>query len=200
MKGKIKTIVLVVVFVVVMAGAVVLYNKLSENYMPENTVEAPDSQVQTPDETPYEEEPASELLSAVDFNFTDMNGNAVKLSDFIGKPIVINFWATWCGPCKQEMPHFEKAYKKYGEKIQFLMVNLTDGQDTKEKVEKFIVESGYTFPVYLDTALEGAYTYGAYSIPLSVFINAEGNVVGGQYGTMSESTLESYISQITGDA
>lgn len=196
MKGKIKTIVLIVVFVIVMAGAVVLYNKLSESYTPENTVETPDSEVQTSDETSDEEEQESELIPAVDFTFSDMSGNAVKLFDFKGKPIVINFWATWCGPCKQEMPHFEKAYKKYGEDVQFLMVNLTDGQDTKEKVEKFIADAGYTFPVYLDTALEGAYTYGAYSIPLSVFIDAEGNVVGGQYGVMTESVLEGYISQI----
>ena len=85
--------------------------------------------------------------AAVDFTVTDREGNTVKLSEFFGKPIIINFWATWCGPCKSELPVFDEAYRKYGEGVTFLMVNLTDGyRDTVEAVKAFIEDNDYTFP------------------------------------------------------
>ena len=127
----------------------------------------------------------------------DGEGNAVKFSDFAGKSVVINFWATWCGYSVKEMPSFEKAFAEYGDEIVFMMIDVTDGyQETKEDAMKFIEEKGYTFPVYYDTDLSAAGVYGASSLPATAFINAEGELVHGQLGMMSEESLFGYIEKL----
>ena len=92
------------------------------------------------------------MKKANDFTVINNEGESVSLSDFFGKPIIVNFWASWCGPCKMELPEFEKAYKTYGEEIEFLMVNLTDEYgETVESVKKFTKDNKYNFPLYFDT-------------------------------------------------
>lgn len=135
--------------------------------------------------------------TAPDFTMTDASGEEVKLSDFFGKPVVLNFWASWCGPCKSEMPHFEEAYQKYGEDINFVIVNLTDGsRETVETASAFIEEQGYTFPVYFDTSTEGAMTYGTYSIPVTYFIAADGTPVAQASGALDAATLQKGLDMI----
>lgn len=183
MKQNIIIIILSVLLVALIAVAVVAYNTLSETYVPNEAL--PDS---TGDDT------AAPSKLASDFSMADAEGNTVKLSDFFGKPIVINFWATWCGPCKVELPTFESAYAEYGEEVTFIMLNLTDGyQETVEGVKEFVADGGYTFPVYYDTELDGANTYGAYSIPMTVFINADGAITYTKVGIISESALTKNI-------
>ncbi len=141
------------------------------------------------------EETESPFTPAPDFTVRTRDGKEVRLSDYVGKPVIINFWATWSRPCKSELPAFNEAYQTYGDAVHFLMVNLTDGvQDTVEKVTAFVDNGGYTFPLLFDTESEGAMTYGAYSIPLTVFVDAKGNLLGGHRGAMSGQTLEEYIS------
>lgn len=83
----------------------------------------------------------------------DADGNTVRLSDMFGKPVVINFWATWCPPCKRELPDFDRLCREYGDRVVFMMVNLTDGRrDTVDGTKKFVSEKGYTFPVYFEPA------------------------------------------------
>lgn len=136
----------------------------------------------------------ADTLPAMDFTVYTQDGTAVKLSDFYGKPIVVNFWATWCGPCKSELPAFEQLYNEYGETISFLMVNLTDGaQETVSSVSDFVTEHVYHFPVYFDTDADAALTYGVYSIPATLFIDTDGNIVASQLGAMSEDILRNYI-------
>lgn len=135
--------------------------------------------------------------SAPDFTMYTLEGDAVKLSDFEGKPTILNFWASWCGPCKNEMPELEAAYLEYGDRINFVMVNLTDGtQDTLEAASSYIQSQGYTFPVYYDTKLAGAAAYGVSSIPLTIFINAKGEMVTYYTGAMSEEILQTGISML----
>lgn len=147
------------------------------------------SEDKTPNDVSYE--------YARNFIVTDGDGNTVTLSDYIGKPIVINFWASWCPPCVSELPDFEKAYKEY-ENVEFLMVNLTDGsRETVESAKDFVSQNGYTFPVYYDTEFSASYAYSLSSIPVTCFIDAEGNIVASRVGMIDYDTLVSCIEQIT---
>lgn len=215
MKEK-KYLIVLVVFVVFIVAAVIGYNYLSENYKDDNSVnnelgaskDDSDKGLKTEEDTTDsdtdnsadESDNASqnqEEVKAIDIEVQDMDGNTVKLSDYYDKPIVMNFWATWCGPCKSELPAFEKLYKEYGEDVHFLMINLTDGsRETVDGVKEFLDENGYEFPVYYDTESIGAYVYGAYSIPLSVFVDSNQNVVGYQVGAMEEDVIRSYIESL----
>lgn len=181
MDKKRKFAIIVLAASVLLLAAVLGYNYLSENYVPEETENSSE-----PEKTP-----------APDFTVYDAEGNPVNLSDFSGKPVVINFWATWCGFCVKEMPAFEKAAQEYGDEVVFMMINVTDGQsETKESAMEFIEENGYTFPVYYDTDLSATNVYGAYSLPATGFISSEGIFIGGQMGAMSEETLFSYIEKL----
>lgn len=199
-----------VCFVVLMIGAGVLYDELSNTVERESLVTTEKNKVtNAPTETPKQSESEQtnmtqenetteeETSIAPDFTVVDGEGNEHKLSDFFGKPIVLNFWASWCGPCKSEMPDFDEVYGEYKEEIHFLMVNLTDGyQETIESAKTFIEEQGYSFPVYYDTNLEAMMAYSAYSIPMTFFINAEGEVVAYAKSAISKEILLQGIEMI----
>ena len=123
--------------------------------------------------------------------------NEVHLSDFTGKPIVLNFWASWCGPCKMEMPDFDDAYAELGEDVHFLMVNMTSGRETLESATSFIEEQGYSFPVCYDTDADAAMTYGVYSLPTTLFIDAEGYGIAQATGAINAETLQRGIDMIS---
>ena len=170
----------------VLVGAYVAYDFLAEKQQLQPPVLA-EPEAET-------EEASPEIVYAPDFQVYDPEGNAVRLSDFFGKPIVINFWATWCGPCKSELPAFDAVAKKYAEEAEFLMVNLTDGyQEKKADVLAFLEETGYSFPVYYDTDQSAAMTYAPQSIPMTVLIYADGSAAGYWMGAVSEETLEHYV-------
>ena len=142
-------------------------------------------------------EPPRPTGSAPDFVVYDANGNQVRLSDFFGKPIVLNFWASWCGPCRSEMPHFQEMYEKWGDEVVFLMVNVTGGgNDTQADAMSFIQSGGYTFPVFFDLALDGASAYGVTGFPTTYFINANGDPVTYAVGALSAATLQRGIDMI----
>lgn len=151
-----------------------------------------------PTDTPADGETEGEAANtAPDFTVLDGEGKEVKLSDFFGKPIVLNFWASWCPPCKAELPDFEDACKKYEGEVVFLMVNMTDNQmETVEVAKDFIKTYGYDFPVYFDVDYQAAMVYGVRSIPQTYFINAEGEAVASATGMISADQLEQGIGMI----
>lgn len=167
----------------------------NENETPGNENEAPGNENETPDK---ENENDTHSALAPDFTVYDLEGKPVQLSDFRGKPVVLNFWSSRCGPCQMEMPDFQKAYEDLGEKIHFLMVNVTDGSwDTVASASAFISKNNYTFPVFFDTDISAAAAYGISSLPTTYFIDAKGNGVAYGVGALDLETLMSGIAMIT---
>ena len=136
-------------------------------------------------------------IAAIDFGVLDAEGNEVRLSDYIGKPIVLNFWASWCPPCKSEMPEFDHVYQEMGADVLFMMVDLVDGQrETVETGAAYVREQGFSFPVFYDTKGEAGYAYGVSSIPTTIFIDSEGWIITGARGAIDEDTLRRGIDYI----
>jgi peroxiredoxin len=205
MKKKLGWIILVIAMIAFIGGASVLYNKYSkeiehQTLVTDDSVSAEDSQVtEEPTEEQEEESTEEELVMAPDFKVYDAEGNAVNLSDYFGKPIILNFWASWCGPCQIEMPDFEEAYKEYGEEVQFLMVNSTAGsRETLETAQKFIEDNGYSFPVLFDTEANAAMAYGVNSLPNTYFIDGEGHAIARVRGIINMDALVYGIQMLTG--
>lgn len=215
MKKNLSLVVLLAAFVLVLGGAFLLYSRLGSQYAPDTLASEEPSPSPTPsadssdagevpdsDATPEESEDDEEnddpqLTTAPDFTVVDLEGNEVHLSDFIGKPIILNFWASWCGPCKKEMPDFDELYAEYGEDIHFVMVNMTDGsRETLEGASEFIEDQGYSFPVYYDTEYDAAITYGVTALPTTYFIDAEGYLVAHALSALDRETILTGIDMI----
>ncbi|HJD22704.1 MAG TPA: TlpA family protein disulfide reductase [Firmicutes bacterium] len=188
MKSKMKWVILAAALVAVIAGAAVLYQVLSKNYGGDNLMQ--NSQAQDPAS-------GGSAYTAPDFTVLDAGGNEVQLSDYRGKPVVLNFWATWCYYCKVEMPDFDKAYEKYPD-VQFLMVNATDGvQETMASAKEYIAQEGFGFDVFFDTELQAVNAYYVTGFPSTFFIDANGDLVTYSSGMLDFETLEKGIQMIT---
>ncbi len=192
MNTKIKTFIAIGAFALFIIIASMAYNSLAKNYKLDSSLNLTDKNVSnekeenSTDEGKEQEEGNNELFPAPDFTMLDINGNEIKLSDFFGKPIVLNFWASWCPPCKSEMPHFDKVYNELKDDVVFMMVDSVDGgRETIEKGKKFINDNGYSFPIYFDENNE----YGISALPTTIFIDKNGNIVTGWEGAMDEETL-----------
>jgi len=187
MKEKKKLLITFIIFVVVIVVVGIAYNNLVKIY----------DKFMSNNETQNQIATNTTLNLAPDFTIYDNNDNIIKLSDFKGKPVVINFWTTWCGYCVQEMPYFNEAYNTYKDEVQFIMLNVPDGPtETKENVENFINENNYDFEAYYDKEFDAVNKYSVTGYPITIFINKQGELFKINSGVISKSNLLKYIDSI----
>ena len=179
-----------IALVALLAIAGVLYPKLSSGLQTQQLATTPPATTEEPDAT---EATQPETIPAPDFTVLDWDGNEVNFSDYAGKPVVLNFWAHWCGPCQMEMPEFNAKYEELEGEVTFLMVHVGADMDAgKEKV----TEGGYTFPVVFDKDSQAAAIYGVSAFPTSFFIDKEGNLQAYYVGAMDANLLQQGIDMI----
>jgi len=224
-KERKKLLLIVLAFFVLLFGGMLAYRYLSKQASPQNLAEIrpetetsavtesntdTDSSAETETDTDTDSSAVTEADTdtavseylAPDFTFYDDAGNTYSLSDFFGKPLVLNFWSSTCPPCKSEMPEFQEVYDAVGEEVTFLMMDcvgiaIGTGVETKEAALQYIEEEGLTLPVYFDTTQSGVRTYGLSSFPTTFFIAANGDLVTYAMGAINKATLEKGISMIT---
>jgi cytochrome c-type biogenesis protein len=171
------------------------------------TVEDTGNDVTTAAETAKDStDEESDAIPAFDFTLMDQNGNEHTLSDYKGKVVFINFWATWCPPCKKELPDIEELYKEYDlnqDEVVFLGItnpasaaypNNTDSE--KDEIIAFIEENEYTFPTLFDETGEVLKNYNISAFPTTFMIDKEGNVVGYVPGMMTKDIMVNIIEQV----
>ena len=153
-------------------------------------------------ESEEEEEAAEEVktIPAIDFTLKDQYGNIHTLSDYKGKTVFLNFWATWCSPCRAEMPDIQKLYEEFQQEEEDIVIlgvaapNL-GREKSEEGIKGFLEENGYTYPVVMDTEAEAFQAYGINSFPTTFMIDKDGNVFGYIPGQLSEETMRDIIRQ-----
>jgi peroxiredoxin len=132
---------------------------------------------------------------APDFSLTDLDGNTVSLTDFRGQGVLLNFWASWCGPCRTEMPYLQEIHEQWSYLgIAVLAVNLEESQTT---VNNFVTDNNLTFPVLLDTQAEVAKMYSISAIPTTVFIDKDGIITERKVGSFpNRESIEPSLGEI----
>lgn len=141
------------------------------------------------------------LTPAVDFNLTDQYGNTHTLSQYKGKTIFLNFWGTWCPPCRAEMPDIQKLYEEFDQEGEDALIILgvaapnLGKEKSEDGIKTFLEENGYTYPVLMDTEAELFQTYGITSFPTTIMIDRDGNLFGYATGQLNEETMRSIIQQ-----
>lgn len=131
-------------------------------------------------------------MQATDFELQTLDGDTMSLHDQRGKVVILNFWASWCEPCRYEMPHFQSFYERYQQEVEIIAVNVTS-KDHIADVEAFRDTYRLTFPILLDETGDISTMYGAFSIPTTVILDRDGQVVHEVVGPMEEAMLSEVI-------
>ena len=181
--------------IIIIAGIVMVVNGIKSK-IELNSIENKNKVESSQDSEESTEE--EEKIEALDFTLYDQYGKEHKLSDYRGKTIFLNFWATWCPPCRGEMPHIEELYKEYGKNNEDVIIlgvaspNLGEEGD-QEYIEDFLSENSYTFPVVFDDGGMLTYQYGFSSLPSTLIIDEDGYITKYVPGAMTKSTMKSLI-------
>lgn len=181
MNKKVKLIWTFVLLVVILVGGYVFYSSQQKNMQTGGT--------------------QGEIVPAIDFNVQNKNGTNTYLSDFNdGKPIVINFWSSQCGPCVQEMPDFQRLYDDYKDRVHFVMIDSIGALgETKESGKAFIEKHQYTFPVFYDVNKNAQQSYGVRSLPTTYLINKNFEIIRGGSGMINYDLLAGYLDEVLGE-
>ncbi len=190
-------VIAIICFVGFLAIAYIGYNSLSQSYSQKNI----ESQTDNSQSRVSNDSGNKDKKKEKDFVAYDENLNKVKLSDYIGKPVVVNFWASWCPPCKAEMPLLNELSSKYKQdQLVVLMVNMTDGQrETINTAKKFISDSNYKMNVLYDKDSTAAINYNIESIPRTLFIDKNGYIVKDYMGEITKVELDNEIKSLLSD-
>ena len=137
----------------------------------------------------------SNSAKAPDFNLKDQYGVTHSLENYKGKVIFLNFWATWCPPCKKEMPDIENIYKEYGENKKDVII-LGVNSEKENEAKKFLKDKGYTFPTVIDENSEVMRKYFIQAFPTSFVIDKEGNVYGYVMGGLTKEQIKQVIEEV----
>ena len=181
MSKQVKAILGGILFAAAITAAFFAYNMLLDRaYVPESIAEVQrDAQL------------------APDFTMEDELGNEIRLSDLRGKPVILNFWASWCPSCVVETTYFEALYREMEDDIHILKVNLIGSRgETRSHVDAFMREGGYTFPLFFDALQEGSRVYRVSQIPVTFFIDAEGYLLAHALGPVDGSILQAGLELI----
>ncbi|MHA6258498.1 redoxin domain-containing protein [Sporosarcina sp. CAU 1771] len=134
-----------------------------------------------------------------DFELSTLTGDKIKLSDYKGKKVILNFWASWCAPCKAEMPHMQNYYAKYKDSanVEIIAVNLTTAERSGiAGIEKFVDEYGLTFPIPLDSDGEVMNLYRIVPIPTTYMISTDGKIKHKFIGPMDEKMIKEFVESL----
>lgn len=186
-------IALIIAFSLTVFSIYTIYNSDSSNSKSDSSISLVSDKNNNSDE-PMEVTTNSIKTKAIDFKLKDLNGNELSLSDLKGKKVFLNFWATWCPPCKAEMPEMEKLYQETKDSdLVIVAVEIGEPLDT---VKSFIDSNKYNFKVLLDPDQTVATKYNITSIPTSYFIDTDGNIVSKHVGGMNIDQMKAYIKNL----
>lgn len=189
-------LILSLILLVVALTATVMFDRLVDRDRLAEVSTIPDyapTVSQTPD--PTEETQPEGRKDAPNISFTDAEGNTLTLEQFRGKPVVINFWASWSGSSQRELAMFQEAYNDYKEQVHFLIINTTsDDRETREQADQMISDGGYTFPVYYDENASAANDFEVMTVPTTFFVDRNGKAIAYAAGELNRYNFERGLS------
>lgn len=172
-----------------------LLNSLEEK---DNTALSSENNPETVEAVAKEEDIGLQIgKKAPDFTLETIDGKTFALSGLKGEKVILNFWASWCGPCEEEMPVLQKTYNELKDhNVEIVAVNMTVGKETRETAIRFVKQFGLSFPVPLDTEGKVLKLYEVYGLPTSYFIDTEGVIRAKYFGPMEEKFIKDELKKL----
>lgn len=197
-----KNLIVLVVGLILLATLLIIASTKFDNTPGEFSTDTylPNTDENTKESETESETEGKEITDIYDFTVEDMSGNSIKKSEITGKPMIVHFWASWCGYCLYELPALQNIYDIYGDNISFMIVCITDGEyETVESAKSFLSDKGYTFPVYFDVNSEALHNYQLYdlsNVSRTYLFDINGNYVSKANKMVTEGILEEGVSMI----